>query len=165
MIAWQTTMACQACGAVLSRDGKYPKIPGASAPVPVGSHQSDILILFGAGKRQDTSLIPARCRSWWSNRLMIRLFKSAPRVRQSRGASRKDRKPAVLQRPLLIRGTIGRPRRAGWVIGSCHQSLPPSRRAVLLIPRKILCILRSKRRCEHSHILLAAISARPPTLP
>ena len=63
MIAWQKTTACQACGAVLSRDGKYPKIPGASAPAPVGSHQSDILILFGAGKRQDTSFIPARCRS------------------------------------------------------------------------------------------------------
>ena len=63
MIAWQKTMACQACGAVLSRDGKYPKIPGASAPDPVGSHQSDILILFGAGKRQDAALIPARCRS------------------------------------------------------------------------------------------------------
>ena len=63
MIAWQKTMACQACGAVLSRDGKYPKIPGASAPAPVGSHQSDILILFGAGKRQDAALIPVRCRS------------------------------------------------------------------------------------------------------
>ena len=63
MIAWQKTTACQACGAVLSRDGKYPKIPGASAPAPVGSHQSDILILFGAGKRQDAALIPARCRS------------------------------------------------------------------------------------------------------
>ena len=63
MMALQQTMVCHACGAVLSRDGKYPKIPGASAPVPVGSHQSDILILFGAGKRQDTSFIPARCRS------------------------------------------------------------------------------------------------------
>ena len=63
MMALQQTMVCQACGAVLSREGKYPKFSGASAPVPVGSHQSDILILFGAGKRQDTSLIPARCRS------------------------------------------------------------------------------------------------------
>ena len=63
MIAWQKTTACQACGAVLSRKGKYPKFSGASAPVPVGSHQSDILILFGAGKRQNIVLIPARCRS------------------------------------------------------------------------------------------------------
>ena len=63
MIARQKTMSCQACGAVLSKDGKYPKIPGASAPVPMGSHQSDILMLFDAGKSQDTSLIPARCRS------------------------------------------------------------------------------------------------------
>ena len=159
-------MACQACGAVLSRDGKYPKIPGASAPVPVGSHQSDILILFGAGKRQDTSLIPARCRSWWSNGLMIHLFKSAPRVRQSRDASREGRKPAVLQRaPLPIRGTLGRPQRARWVRGNCWQSLPPSRRAALLIPCKIFSILRSKRRCERSHSLRAEISARPPALP
>ena len=68
-------------------------------------------------------------------------------------------------KPLLIRGTLGRPRRAGWVRGSCRQLLPPSRRAVSLIPRKIFSILRSKRRCERSHILLATINARPPALP
>ena len=64
-------------------------------------------------------------------------------------------------KPLLIRSTLGRPRRARWVRSNCCQYLPPSRRAVLLIPRKIFSILRSKRRCERSHILLAAISARP----
>ena len=62
MLAQQKTMACQACGAVLSRDGKYPKIPGASAPDPVGSHQRICRILFGADKGQDTFLNSARCR-------------------------------------------------------------------------------------------------------
>ena len=78
MLAQQKTMACQACGAVLSREGKYPtaqaafscpcgaihlEIPGAAAPVPMGSHQRIFRILFGAGKRQDTFLNSARCRS------------------------------------------------------------------------------------------------------
>ena len=33
--------------------------------------------------------------------------------------------------------------------------------AALLIPRKIFSILRSKKRCERSHILLTTINARP----
>ena len=63
MMALQQTMVCQACGAVLSREGKYPKFSGASAPVPMGSHQRIFRILFGAGKRQDTFLNSARCRA------------------------------------------------------------------------------------------------------
>ena len=38
MMAWQKTTVCQACGAVLSRDGKYPKIPGPAGPDPGESY-------------------------------------------------------------------------------------------------------------------------------
>ena len=92
------------------------------------------------------------CSYWMKSRLLVNNRGVPP----SRIASL-----PFCTKPLLIRGTIGRPRRAKWVRGSDCQSLPPSRRAALLIPRKIFSILRSKRRCERFHILLAAISARP----
>ena len=64
----QGTWACHACGAVLSREGKYPKFPGTCGSRTPGFPSTGFRKTVGAGGGQDTAQTPARCRSLWINR-------------------------------------------------------------------------------------------------
>ena len=69
---------CHACGAVLFRDEKYPKVPGVATPVPRRATKPQADVVRRGKKTGVIFLLPPAAALRWMNEMSDRMFYSAP---------------------------------------------------------------------------------------